>query len=111
MVPPGTIIPRIIPNLERETLPVISGSEEAGRERGQLLTSLDFIPPSNFPGGIECQDARLGEKEKGRKEREKSPLLFDPNFFTRNQTSKYIYIYILREIGEKSVAGLLIDAT
>lgn len=94
MVPPGTIIPRIIPNLERETLPVISGSEEAGRERGQLLTSLDFIPPSNFPGGIECQDARLGEKEKGRKEREKSPPLFDPNFFTRNQTSKYIYIYI-----------------
>lgn len=52
-----------------------------------------------------------GKRKRKKREREKSPPLFDPNFFTRNQTSKYIYIYILREIGEKSVAGLLIDAT
>lgn len=50
-----------------------------------------------------------GKRKRKKREREKSPPLFDPNFFTRNQTSKYIYI--LREIGEKSVAGLLIDAT
>lgn len=89
--------------------PVISGNEEAGRERGQLLTSLDFIPPSNFPGGIECQDARLGEKEKGRKERERNLHPYSILIFSRE--TKLRSIYILREIGEKSVADLLIDAT